>query len=161
MNWDAIGAVAELLGAVAVFTSLVYLAVQTRQNTKALRSAAFHQVRDSFSEVSLAMSQDPELLSLVARSLRGEEISEAEQIQLYFLYTTMTRRGESAFFQSNEGTLQSESWVGIRATLLGLLANPRGIEWLESASDRYTREYIEDLTLGARQMLQAQIQDGE
>ena len=32
MNWDAIGAVGEILGALAVFISLVYLAVQVRQN---------------------------------------------------------------------------------------------------------------------------------
>ena len=33
MNWDAIGAVGELLGAVAVILTLVYLASQIRQNT--------------------------------------------------------------------------------------------------------------------------------
>lgn len=160
MNWDAIGAAAELLGAAAVFASLIYLAVQTRQNTQALRSAAFHQVRASFSEVSLALSKDSELLSIIARSVSGEAISEAEQVQLFFLYTTMTRRGESAFFQSKEGTLQTESWLGIRSALLGFLANPRGIEWLEGAADRYTKEYIEDLLSGARQMLHAQGHDG-
>ncbi len=34
MNWDAIGAIAELFGAVGVIASLVYLAVQIRQNTR-------------------------------------------------------------------------------------------------------------------------------
>jgi hypothetical protein len=32
MNWDAIGAIAELLGAVGVIASLVYLATQIRQS---------------------------------------------------------------------------------------------------------------------------------
>ena len=154
------GAVAELLGAAAVFLSLIYLAVQTRQNTQALRSAAFHQVRDSFSEVSLAISQNPELLDLIVRTVRGEEISDAEQIQVSFIFTTMTRKGESAYFQSNEGTLQSESWLGIRATLLGLFANPRGVAWLESVGDRFTKEYLDDLTAGAKEMLQAEQGDG-
>jgi hypothetical protein len=34
VNWDAIGAVGEILGAFAVFVSLVYLAVQVRHNSK-------------------------------------------------------------------------------------------------------------------------------
>ena len=34
MNWDAIGAVGEIFGAIAVFVSLIYLAVQTRNNTR-------------------------------------------------------------------------------------------------------------------------------
>lgn len=33
MNWEAIGAIAELLGAVGVSLSLVYLAVQVRHNS--------------------------------------------------------------------------------------------------------------------------------
>ena len=36
MNWDALGAIAELLGAIAVFLTLAYLTVQMRQNSKAL-----------------------------------------------------------------------------------------------------------------------------
>jgi len=33
MNWEAIGAVGEILGAVAVLITLVYLAIQIRQST--------------------------------------------------------------------------------------------------------------------------------
>jgi hypothetical protein len=49
MNWDAIGAIAELLGAIGVIASLIYLATQIRQsreqmfeNTRALQ-AGTHQ----------------------------------------------------------------------------------------------------------------------
>ncbi|MFT4562959.1 MAG: hypothetical protein ACI9BW_002710 [Gammaproteobacteria bacterium] len=34
MNWDALGAISELVGALAVVATLVYLAIQIRQNTK-------------------------------------------------------------------------------------------------------------------------------
>ncbi len=35
MNWDAIGAIAELLGAIGVIGSLVYLATQLKASTQA------------------------------------------------------------------------------------------------------------------------------
>ena len=38
MNWEAIGAVAEIIGAAAVMISLVYLAVQIRHTVR--RTAA-------------------------------------------------------------------------------------------------------------------------
>ena len=41
MNWDALAATAELLGAIVVLASLIYLAVQIRQNTVWLRQQAF------------------------------------------------------------------------------------------------------------------------
>ena len=34
MNWDVIGAIAELLGAIGVLLTLLYLAAQIRQNTR-------------------------------------------------------------------------------------------------------------------------------
>jgi len=50
MNWEAIGDIAELLGAVGVIASLVYLATQIRQsreqmerNTRALQAGAYQQ----------------------------------------------------------------------------------------------------------------------
>ena len=36
MNWDAIGAFGEVFGALAVFLTLIYLAAQLRQHTKAM-----------------------------------------------------------------------------------------------------------------------------
>ena len=44
MNWEAIGAIAELTGALAVFLTLVYLAVQIRQNTKALQGTTLNAI---------------------------------------------------------------------------------------------------------------------
>ena len=37
MNWDSVGAVAELLGAVGVILSLAYLASQVRHNTRQMQ----------------------------------------------------------------------------------------------------------------------------
>ena len=57
MNWDAIGAVAELLGAIGVIASLAYLATQIRQNreqmgqnTQALRAGTYQQFRHEIYE---------------------------------------------------------------------------------------------------------------
>lgn len=40
MNWEIISAVSELVGAVAVIVSLIYLALQVKQNTRIMRAAA-------------------------------------------------------------------------------------------------------------------------
>ena len=36
MNWEAIGALGEVVGAIAVVLTLAYLAIQVRQNSNAL-----------------------------------------------------------------------------------------------------------------------------
>jgi len=37
MNWEAIGALADLIGGAGVILTLVYLAVQVKQNTQSMR----------------------------------------------------------------------------------------------------------------------------
>ena len=44
MNWEALGALSELIGAIAVVLTLIYLAVQIRQNTRAIRLGTNHAV---------------------------------------------------------------------------------------------------------------------
>ena len=39
MNWEAIGAIAELFGALGVIVTVGYLAVQIRQNSKLIASS--------------------------------------------------------------------------------------------------------------------------
>ena len=50
MNWDAIGAIAETLGAVGVIASLVYLATQMSRNTQAMRAETSQLFYRGFSE---------------------------------------------------------------------------------------------------------------
>ena len=42
MNWDALGSIGEIVGAIAVVSTLAYLSVQIRQGTKAARIQTAH-----------------------------------------------------------------------------------------------------------------------
>ena len=42
MNWDAIGAIGNIIGAFAVVVSLIYLAIQIRTQNKQSKLSAFH-----------------------------------------------------------------------------------------------------------------------
>jgi hypothetical protein len=60
MNWNAIGAIGELLGAAAVFVSLVYLALQIRANTHSLEIASRQSVANEFRNwVQAFLNADP------------------------------------------------------------------------------------------------------
>jgi hypothetical protein len=55
MNWEAIGAVGEAIGAFGVILTLGYLALQIRQNTRSLKSASYQSAISSMSEVAGVM----------------------------------------------------------------------------------------------------------
>ncbi len=53
MNWEAIAAVGELVGAFAVLITLIYLAVQIRQNTAAVATSTYESVMTGFNDIKL------------------------------------------------------------------------------------------------------------
>ena len=74
MNWDALGAIAELLGALAVFVTVVYLTIQVRQSAKAqeqqnaLTSAVIMQSRtDTVMSFMNVITKDETNLEVIAR----------------------------------------------------------------------------------------------
>jgi len=152
MNWEALGAIGEIVGAAAVVLTLGYLAVQMRQNTRAVRAASFHQVADSFSAVSLAVVQDATLVSLLLRTrLDPESLTREEHARFQVFLLTFVRRAESMFFHSEQGTLQRESWQGIRMTLADTLATSLGQRWWSESSHRFNssfRAYVDAELLG-------------
>jgi hypothetical protein len=70
MNWEAIGALAELGGALGVIASLVYLGIQIRQNTHSAREATWHSVLRDLQQFRSLIAQDPEIARVYREGLR-------------------------------------------------------------------------------------------
>ena len=78
MNWDAVIAIAEIVGVVAVIASLIYVAVQIRQNTDIARATIVHETQVSFSRFYELLASDAELTSIYIRGVNGEDLSEID-----------------------------------------------------------------------------------
>jgi len=50
MNWDAIAAIAEVVGAISVVVTLAYLATQIRQNTQSNRNVTLQTIHTQNSD---------------------------------------------------------------------------------------------------------------
>jgi len=51
MNWEALGAISELLAAISVFVTLIYLAIQVKENNKVQTINTYNAVVGGFSEL--------------------------------------------------------------------------------------------------------------
>ena len=70
MNWDAISAVGEIVGAIGVIVSLIYLAVQIRENTRSSMLTALNETIGEFSDQARLIAGTPDLAAIV---LHGHE----------------------------------------------------------------------------------------
>ena len=59
LNWEAIGALGEIVGAVAVIATLVYLAIQIRQVINSVQGATELEAAKLFSDYHAQIAKSP------------------------------------------------------------------------------------------------------
>jgi hypothetical protein len=94
MNWDAIGAVGESLGAVVVFVTLIYLAAQVRMSNK-LAEANHQDVHmDRIRAFNLALSQNGDMARIwrIGRASGDLDEDEASQFEAMAIYSILVQR---------------------------------------------------------------------
>ena len=146
MNWDAIGAIGELVGALAVFISLVYLALQIRNQNNEARAAAVHEFSLGFRE-SVAQFGVPETAEVFTRCNNGDEsLTEVERLMLMSCMQRNLRVWEEAYGQYRRGRLEEEVWIAMDKQYRALMGSRSG-QWAwglrkEFFADSF-REYVE------------------
>lgn len=92
MNWQAIGATGEVIGAIAVVVTLAFLALQIRQSQRAQREAnalarsdAVNKSYDRLAEHRRLIATDPEITRIWIAGCAGENLNEIEAQQFFQL----------------------------------------------------------------------------
>ncbi len=71
MNWDAIGAVGEIIGAAAVVISVIYLAIQIKRQTDQARLAATRELAVAWNEILRLPIEDEKFADLFLKAAPG------------------------------------------------------------------------------------------
>jgi hypothetical protein len=83
MDWEAIGAIGEILGAIGVFLSLIYLAVQIRDGTRQSRAAMVRAIAGDFAQ-TLDLCANAEFATILVKLSEGAPLSPVEELQWGF-----------------------------------------------------------------------------
>ena len=73
MNWDAVGAISEAVGVVAVLVTLIYLAVQVRHTNMLTRIGTHRDVDESLSSFLGDLAKDKDLHEIWFKGTQGSE----------------------------------------------------------------------------------------
>ena len=86
MNWEAIGAIGDFVGGLAVVLTLIYIAFQVRQSskqidqhTRALAASTFYAAGEGFNNWWSLIIQDEAVASLLQRGVAGETLNSADE----------------------------------------------------------------------------------
>jgi hypothetical protein len=142
VNWDAIGALAELFGAFGVIASLGYLGVQIRQNTTALRGNAHEVAVEHLTTVLQSLSTNPNLAQLLSRGSQDySSLSYDERLQFGSYWASAFIGAEASLLQWKRGNLDEAVWQRDLSTIRPWLSSPGVREWYSRNSIEFTPEF--------------------
>lgn len=101
--------IAELVAALGVILSLIFVGMELRQNTVAVRAATYQALSDASAEAVAALAHDPGLLAVVQRvyfqDVEWDDLTEEENARLSFYYMSLLRRLENTYQQNRSGVV--------------------------------------------------------
>lgn len=137
-----LGAIGEMVGGIAVVVSLLYLAIQIRQNTRAIRSSSFHGVTDSFNQINNLLAHDEALARIFRIGLEDlEALSDDERIRFSFMFMSPFRVFETIYFQRTSGTVDPRLWDAEKRSMQFLLSGPGSRAWWHANPLSFTAEF--------------------
>jgi hypothetical protein len=149
MNWEAIGALGEVLGAAGVVVSLLYLASQVRQNTLAMRATSAASAAGSMREIIGPFLVDPARSGLVARGFEDPtSLSADEKAFMVNVSFNLLRQWETLHFQYVNGIAEGQLFDSYEDLYSQYMASPLLSEYWALRRTMFTprfRDYIDAL----------------
>ena len=133
MNWEAIGATGELIGALAVVITLIYVGVQVRHSAGAVRSAAANDASVAMQNWYLEMGSNRQASDIWFNAMTSPEpLSTHDEFQFMMSMHAVLLGMQNSYFLSQEGTLDAEFQEAITTAIVAVKNLP--------GMDRYWRQ---------------------
>lgn len=111
VNWDAISAIAEILGAVVVVASLIYVGRQVGQNTAMMRVGAASETMERDYDLVLPLIESHEVTEIWLKGdHRLDELSEADRQRLLFFERRAIMLWDHNYQLRMQGLFPDSNW---------------------------------------------------
>lgn len=145
MNWDAIGAIGEIFGAMAVLITLVYLARQISQNTDQARLTSIQAVNAS-NDSAFEPIYIPENSLIFSKGQQSfVNLSDHERLVFDMLMNRLIASFDATTYQYSKGAYDEELYWGTVEFYSTFISTPGGAEWFETGKAPFSKLCIKNL----------------
>jgi len=147
MDLNALGNIGEFVGAIGVIISLIYVSVQLRQNTKAVRATAYQEVSQNSVELLSLIIADAEMAEIWGRGLdAGEDsLTTTERFRWHAMLLATFRHWDNLNYQYRNGTLDHEIWKSYQFMIRSYLVRPGFRDWWRRHQDAFSSSLQEQM----------------
>ena len=145
MTLNDLGNLGEFIGSVAVVITLIYLAIQVRQQTAATKV----QIRQAISDAQFAninsRATDDKLPIIIMKANRDENLDQDELDRLYFHLDASLRQFENFFSHFQSSVISDKDWLALSEGLKRTLRTRIGLEMWDSMQAAYNRDFRDNV----------------
>jgi hypothetical protein len=142
VNWDMIGALAELFGAIGVFASLFYLAVQLKHNAAETRDATIQSIMELAINFRTE-SYRGELAEIRMKANSDEALTRLESVKFEGYLSALFELTELVFVQHRKGKLDSEYIDAWELRTKAAMSVPRIQQFWSKTKLGYRHSFVE------------------
>ena len=113
---------AEVVGAIAVVVSLVYVGIQINGNTIEVRAANRQELVSRSFVATSRVVESPEVAAILVKVAEGQVLAPVESMQYSYFVRSMLYDVQEAYLLYREGRLSDEYWATRRAIFLAYLS---------------------------------------
>src|SRR5437588_2105415 len=125
MNWDAISAISQLVGSIAVILSVLYLAVQVHRSTRVAKLATQDAAATALREVTKPFMENAEVERIWRIGLENVgALSVEERARFFHAAYQFLKAFETIHFHFVYGLMDKQLWDGWRGLLRHYVAAP-------------------------------------
>jgi hypothetical protein len=151
MNWDAIGAVAELLGAIGVIGSLVYLARQIasnsaniNHNTQALVASTDISSNELVLQIYAPQVSDPLVADLMIRGYQDfDGLDRVDKYRFSTMLRAMFETHQTYFLLALRGIAGEQTWAYYSRTFDAVSRQPGVRQWWARNGRSFDAEFFD------------------
>ena len=146
MSLEDLGNIGEFVGAFAVVLSLIYLAVQIRQNTEMLRASTHHGMTAAGTELNKLLAGNDAVAHIFFTGLHdARNLSPEERFRLDLLMRSTFAFYEDTYLQMRKNVLDTEAWESRRGRLGQFVNQPGAQWWWNRHSENYSKGFQEEV----------------
>jgi hypothetical protein len=148
-NWEAISAISQMIGSIAVVFSVLYLALQVHGSTRIAKVAAQDAASTALREVTRPFAENADLARLWRRGLEDlQSMPAEEQARFFHSAYQFLKAFETIHFHHIHGLMDVQIWEGWCGLLRHYIASPGMEYYWNRRQDLFSvrfRDFINDL----------------
>ena len=142
MNWEMLAAIGQLAAVCVGIPSLIYVAVQIREQTKERRQSAVNALTVQWGELTKALHDSDEFCSIFLRGLHSfEDLDAISKLRFSAFFNRFFKNFQAMYFSHCDGVLSAASWGEIERTMTDFIAYPGLQQWWATRKHWHTEEF--------------------